>query len=253
MSPYVGRRLGTGSVRRIVVLASGVLMVTLARSQSSVDTSATPSGWHFGEERTDFSLGALVDGLVTPRTVLDARRIRSYVRDPRFDKMRTQEGDVRAADAIFLRALRVADYDIGQALFLSLLAALEHRRLPLHIPLVGAVNLPLTFEEDSLFRARVRHLPTMLYPDSPKDDRGDRDKLQHFFGSAYVAYSSESLDLARTAGDVVEWGEAVVVVGGTDDPRDRKSNAQGSMFGHDLVYVKTMLPSDYLRLRVSDQ
>ena len=105
----------------------------------------------------------------------------------------------------------------------------------------------------SQFRARVRQLPQKLYPDSPAGEQGDRDKLQHFFGAAAVAYATESADAARTAGTLVEWGESVVVVGGVDDPRDLRSNIQGEMFGHDLLYIATMLPSDYLRVRVHVQ
>ncbi|HLF20549.1 MAG TPA: hypothetical protein VI704_07150, partial [Bacteroidota bacterium] len=78
------------------------------------------------------------------------------------------------------------------------------------------------------------------------NEKGDKDKLQHFFASAYLSYASESQDFTRTTGNLVEWGEANFVVGGADDPRDKRANKQGEAFGRDLLSVKTLLPSDYL-------
>jgi hypothetical protein len=131
-----------------------------------------------------------------------------------------------------------------------MIACLDHQNVDLKVPLIGVVDLPLTFEEDSLFKARHRNLPSRLYSDTPPE--GDKDKLQHFFGSAYIAFASESRELARTSGDLIEWGEAQFVVGGVDDPRDRRSNKQGERFGHDLLSVKNLLPSDYLNLTIEE-
>ena len=234
----------------MALVALAALLASFAAGQSRPDSARADLSWGFAVDETDASVGDVVEGFVTPQAVLDARKIRAYVRDPRFERMRQLEGDIRAADAIYLRALTIGGYDTARALLLALLATLEHRNLPLRLPLAGIVSLPLTFEGQDHFDARVRNLPRMLYVDSPAGEHGDRDKLQHFFGSAAVAYSTESSDVAQTTGELVEWGEASVVQGGVDDPRDRRANAQGGMFGHDLVYLKTMLPSDYLRLPV---
>jgi hypothetical protein len=157
---------------------------------------------------------------------------------------------MRAVDAIYLKALKIADHSVGRALFLSLLATLEHRNLNMKVPIFGSFGVPLTFEEDSTFNARMRNLPSKIYADSPPE--GDRDKLQHFFGSAYIAYASESREFARTSGDLVEWGEAEFVVGGVDDDRDRRANSHGERFGHDLLTIKNLLPSDYFNLSYRD-
>ena len=106
--------------------------------------------------------------------------------------------------------------------------------------------MPLTFEEDSMFAARVNNLPSHVYADTQAGAAGDKDKLQHFFGSAYLAFASESPGLTRTTGDFIEWLESKIVVGGADDPRDKRANRQGKSFGRDLLVVKTLLPSDYL-------
>ena len=155
-------------------------------------------------------------------------------------------GDLRAVDAIYLKSLKIAEHNIARALFLSLLGSLEHRDFDFKIPVLGVLKIPVTFEEDSLFATRYRNLPSKLYVDTPPE--GDRDKLQHFFASAYLAYASESRELARSTGDLVEWGEAKFVVGGVDDPRDRRANKHGERFGHDLLTVRNLLPSDYFNM-----
>jgi hypothetical protein len=184
--------------------------------------------------------------MYTPQIIADTKRIREYILDKRFQTLRTKYGDVRTIDAIYLKSLKIAEHNIARALFLSLMAVLEHRKVDIKMPIFKSLKIPLTFEEDSIFSARLNHLPTHMYADTPKDTGGDRDKLQHFFGSAYLAYTSEAPEFTRTVGDLIEWGEAKFVVGGTDDIRDKRANYQGECFGYDLLVVKTLLPSDYL-------
>jgi len=219
------------------------------------DEKPAPDGltWEFDEGDDGFSLGDFVGGLFTPQLVKDTRRIREYVRDLRFGELLKRCGDLRAVDGIFQKALKIAEFNIGRALFLAMVGSLEHQNIEVDMPLVGAVGLPLTFEVDSLFSARLKNLPRRLYPDSPSTGAGDMDKLQHFFGSAYISYISGSPELARTIGNAVEWGEAKMIVGGADDPRDKRANSQGEAFGHDLIYVNTLLPSDYLTLPAQDE
>ncbi|MBI2619650.1 MAG: hypothetical protein HYW57_06175 [Ignavibacteriales bacterium] len=215
---------------------------------------ADGQSWEFDEANSKgFSVGRLLGSLLTPQLIQDTRAIREYVRDPRFGELLQRCGDLRAVDAVYQKALRIAEYNIGRALFLSMVASLEHRNIGVELPVVGTVGLPLTFEEDSLFQQRIMNLPSKLYHDSPGDVHGDKDKLQHFFGSAYLAFTSESREFTRSAGNFVEWGEAQMIVGGVNDVRDKRANKQGETFGHDLLYVKTLLPSDYLTLPVKDE
>jgi hypothetical protein len=224
-----------------------LLIVVRGASLAQCDGKPGPDGltWDFDEgEKEEFSLPRFLGGAVTPDLIKDTRQIRAYIRDPRFGVLLKRCGDMRAVDAIYLKCLKIADYNLARALFLSLLGTLEHRDIYMKMPLFGFIKVPLTFEEDSLFNTRYRNLPSRLYPDTPRE--GDRDKLQHFFGSAYLSYASESRDLARTTGDLIEWGEAKFVIGGVDDPRDRRANKHGERFGRDLLTVKNLLPSDYL-------
>ena len=231
------------------------LIVARTLAVAQCDGKPGPDGlsWNFDQsDNAGFSITRFFGGIFTPALIRDTREIRSYVRDERFAHLLERCGDMRAVDWIYLKALRIADHDIGRALFLSMMATLEHRTIDLKVPVVGALRLPLTFEEDSLFESRFRNLPGKLYPDTPPGAAGDKDKLQHFFASAYLSYISQSPSLARSSGDLVERGEAEFVVGGVDDPRDRRANNQGARFGRDLVAVKTLLPSDYFNLPVGE-
>lgn len=236
-------------LRAIVValLFFNVRSVALAQCDGGVG----PDGlsWEFDEvEKEGFSVGRFFSDAFTPQIVLDTRQIRTYVRDERFWTLSQRCGHMRAVDGIYLKALKIADYNIARALFLSMMAVLEHQKIDLKMPLFKSIAVPLTFEEDSLFKTRVKNIPSRIYSDTPDGQEGDKDKLQHFFASAYLAYAAESPELARTTGNLVEWAEAKFVVGGADDPRDKRANKHGESFGRDLLVVKTLLPSDYLTL-----
>lgn len=230
-----------------------VMMVTALSTAAPAQCEGDLS-WNFDEgEKEGFSLGSMFSNAVTPQIIIDTKEARGYVRDPRFRELTHRCGDLRAVDAIYQKSLRVAEYNVGRGLLIAMMAVLEHQQIHMRMPIVKSVELPLSFEQDSMFAQRVRNLPKRVYPDSPTTEEGDKDKLQHFFASAYLAYASESTDIARGAGNVVEWGEAKFVVGGANDPRDRRANKQGEAFGRDLLVVKNLLPSDYLTLPVKEE
>jgi hypothetical protein len=211
------------------------------------------TSWDFDAEKDEsFSIGTFLAEIFTPHIITDTRYIRQYIIDERFQVLRNRYGDIRALDAIYLKSLKIADHNIARALFISSMAVLEHRNADIKMPVISYLRIPLTFEKDSIFNARTKHLPVHIYSDSPATPAGDRDKLQHFFGSAYLSYVTESPDFTRTAGNLIEWGEAALIVGGADDIRDRRANRQGERFGEDLLIVTNLLPSDYLTFRFED-
>jgi hypothetical protein len=224
-------------------------MFYCAIANAQCDDKNNPNffSWDFNEgNEQDKSIGTAVSDFVTPRIIIDTRAIREYIRDERFLMLRSRCGDMHAIDAVYLKSLKIADYSIVRALFLSFMAVLEHRNVDMKIPVFGSVTVPVTFEEDSIFYARIKNLPKHVYSDTPQGFSGDEDKLQHFFGSAYLAFASESPGFTRTTGDFIEWIESKIIIGGADDPRDKRANRQGKSFGRDLLVVKTLLPSDYL-------
>ncbi len=243
-------------LRRFAILLFSIFsQVFVLKVHAQCDDKKNPCGisWDFDDEKNkDVSVGIFLSDIFTPQIMLDTKSIREYICDGRFRDLRSKCGDMCAIDAIYLKSLKIADYNIARALFLSFLAVLEHRKIDVKMPIFKSLALPLTFEEDSIFDIRVKNLPNQVYSDTPPGSYGDVDKLQHFFGSAYLAFASESPGLAHTTGDIIEWLEPILIVGGTDDPRDKRANKQGKSFGRDLLIVKTLLPSDYLTFPFED-
>jgi len=124
---------------------------------------------------------------------------------------------------------------------------MDHREFGVRLPLFGPVLwFPLTSEFADTFRARLDALPSRLYADTPGGRAGDRDKLQHFFGSAFLTVLFESADAADRVGQFIEIGEDMFVVGGVNDPRDMRANRQGQAFGTRLLAGEDACPSHFI-------
>ncbi len=149
--------------------------------------------------------------------------------------------DLRAVDFIYLKALQISHRDIARALLLSSLASLTHRSIPLAIGL----PLPLTLESDEAHRLRSANLPRVLFNDS--DTKGDADKLQHFFGSAYLSLRSDAPLLSDLFGLLLEHGEEQLIADDENDARDIRANRLGQAFALALEQQVTTLPSALFR------
>lgn len=182
-----------------------------------------------------------------PKILQDEYRLKEFVCSEEFRSFRQTYGDVKAVDAIFDCALRLSWNNAYEALLLSFLGTLEHRNFGIKLPLLGALLwVPLTSEFPDEFHRRVGALPAKLYDDSPRGESGDRDKLQHFFGSALITYTTESRDAAQRIGLFIEWGEDRFVVDGSLDQRDIRANMQGQDFAACLLRDASVLPSKFL-------
>lgn len=187
--------------------------------------------------------------LFFPKVIQDTYRLKEYVCSEEFAALRSAQGDLAAVDAIFERALSLSWGNRGEALFLAMVATLDHRRVDFTLPLIGFVlPVPLTGEFEEEFRERLQALPARLYTDSPRTQHGDRDKLQHFFGSAFLVLLTESEGGADEIGYLVERGESRYVPGESIDLRDVRANRQGQRFGRALLDGEEQRPSAFLRL-----
>jgi len=184
--------------------------------------------------------------LVIPvKTLQDAVLLRDYVTSDEFAAVRKTQGDRRAVNVLFRTALRMSLNNTGEALLICFFASIEHRTVGFNLPLLGPILwLPLTGEFEEDFQERVEALPFALYADTPPE--GDRDKLQHFFGSAYLTILIESPDDAESVGDFIEWGEEQFIVGGVNDVRDKRANRQGQRFGKALMDNLNALPMEFM-------
>ncbi len=199
----------------------------------------------------DFNFGETFLTLLVPPGVKNTWRLKRFLRSEKFSHMKVMDGELRAIDAVYRRALEISNGDLSEALFICTLGTMEHRKVGVKLPLIKLpVYLPLTSESDSAFRIRVSDLPSHFYIDSPRDEFGDKDKLQHFFGSAFLAYSFRSRALAEFVGDFVEWGEEEFIIDGAADVRDRRANHQGREFGLALGERADAHPSEFLQIQL---
>jgi hypothetical protein len=197
-------------------------------------------------------LASALSVILIPKIFADVTSLRDYIRSEEFSGVRAELGDLRAVDAIFEEASRLCWGNRGEALYVAAMATMDHRRVGVRMPALGPLLwFPLTSEFEDDYDSRVAHLPSALYPDSPPGPGGDRDKLQHFFGSAFLTFVSESAETADEAGRFVEWGEGAFIVEGFPDDRDLRADRHGQDFGLRLKSDPSAQPSASLRLVIA--
>ena len=166
-----------------------------------------------------------------------------FIASDYFGELNDNETDLSLVDTIFNRAVIYENNDYSEALLSLTLAVIPYKKVPIQIPLLKTIiRYPLTSDNDSVFHKKNKNLPKTLYFDSPGNSFGDKDKLAHFFGSAFLAYNSSIFDL----GDLFEEEFKVQSV---IDNRDMMTNKLGYMFGTFLKKNKNIHPSNVFLLR----
>ena len=113
--------------------------------------------------------------------------ISEFIASEKFIEIRNSCNDLASTDSIFNEALKITDGDIADALLALMLATVPYREVPIQIPILGSVvNYPLTSADEETFLKKNENLPRYLFFDTPQNDYGDKDKLAHFFGSAFL-------------------------------------------------------------------
>lgn len=176
--------------------------------------------------------------------------ISDYIASDHFNQIRINYGDLIATDSIFTYAVKLTNYDYGDALLALMLATVPYREVPIQIPLIKImVNYPLVSADEKTFLKKNENLPAHLFLDSPSDKFGDKDKLAHYFGSAFLSYESNIFDLGKLIGYFVEAFEESFKVQSSIDMRDIDVNYYGRLFGNLLKENKDLLPSQIFLLR----
>ncbi len=175
--------------------------------------------------------------------------ISSYIAASDFDKITTLNESLSVVDSIYLFALKTFDYDYSETLFCLSFATLPYNSIPMESSLLN-IKIPvyLPSPDDSTFNLRLDKLPKYFFHDSPSGKFGDKDKISHFFGNAFLAYNGSFLNLSKFAGIFVEMFETAFKIDGSMDIRDLRTNSLGEIFGDCLIYNKNLFPSDILKL-----
>jgi hypothetical protein len=187
-----------------------------------------------------------------PFFIQNGIELKSFIRSETFHQIRERFGDVRAVDAVYIRAMQLTNNNTAIALLLSAVATFDHRIVGLKIPIFN-LFFPLSNESFEEFTQRVNNLPARLYSDTQPIRTGDRDKLQHYFGSAFLTVVCESPQPAERIGDFIEKGEDAFIIDGALDERDRRANRQGQEFGLALLIDHHHVPSEFLACQVASK
>lgn len=176
--------------------------------------------------------------------------ISEYIASRSFLTLKKEIGDLKTVDSIFIKSCNHSNKDFSEALLALTFATVPYKEVPIQIPLLKViVNYPLISASDSIFLLKNENLPRYIFFDSPADNYGDKDKLAHFFGSAYISYASNIFDLGDPIGYFVEVFEESFKVQSTIDERDLITNNLGNTFGKLLKRNKNILPSQIIILR----
>ena len=177
-------------------------------------------------------------------------QISDFIASEYFLNLKKTKPDVALVDSIYLTAVEFSNEDYSEALLALTFATIPYKEIPMKGPIFkSSMYYPLTSADDSTFVLKNKNLPKYLYYDSPKTDYGDKDKLAHFFGNAFLSYSITIFDLANGFGYFVESFEEDFKVQSRVDFRDLEVNINGALFGNLLLDNNNLLPSDIILFR----
>jgi hypothetical protein len=173
-----------------------------------------------------------------------------FIASDHFLQLKKENTDAVLVDSIYLRALDYFNNDYSEALLALTFATIPYREIPLVIPLMKVkIYYPLISADEVTFNLKNRNLPSHFFYDSPQNDSGDKDKVAHFFGNAFIGYAESILDLADVFGYFVEAFEDDFKAQSRIDFRDMEVNWYGVLFGNLLEENKKILPSEVLIIR----
>jgi hypothetical protein len=173
-----------------------------------------------------------------------------FIASEQFLELKNQNNDLALVDSIYSRAIQFYDYDYQEALLTLTFTTIPYSKVPLVVPIIKSrIFYPLISANDSISTLKNKNLPKKLFYDTPSDIGGDKDKLAHFFGNAYIGYAENILNLADVFGYFVEVFEEDFKSQSKVDFRDIDVNWYGVLFGELLETHKNVLPSQIMTLR----
>jgi len=173
-----------------------------------------------------------------------------FIASDYFIELKKDNTDLTLVDSVYLRAIEFYENDFQEALLALTFTTIPYSRVPLVIPLLKIrLYYPLISASDSITNLKNQNLPNKLFFDSPDNEYGDKDKLAHFFGNAFIGYAENILKLADVFGYFVEAFEEDFKAQSEVDFRDVDVNWFGVLFGEMLEINKSVLPSQVMAIR----
>ena len=173
-----------------------------------------------------------------------------FIASDYFLVLKKENTDLDLVDSLYKRAIEFYQDDYEEALLALTFTTIPYRRVPIVVPLINSrLYYPLISANDSISILKNRNLPNQLFYDSPDNDYGDKDKLAHFFGNAFIGYAENILNLADVFGYFVEAFEEDFKAQSEVDFRDIDVNWYGVLFGNLLETNNKILPSQLMTIR----
>jgi hypothetical protein len=170
-----------------------------------------------------------------------------FIASEYFNKLKPNNSDLVLVDTIYLRSINYFNQNLSEALLSLTFATIPYKEVPIQIPLFNwTIDFPLVSSSDSIFNLKNKNLPKNILFDSPQTEYGDKDKLAHFFGNAFIGYHSDIFDLGNVIGYFVEAFEEDFKVQSSVDERDLIVNNLGNIFGKAVNRNAKILPSSVL-------
>ena len=157
--------------------------------------------------------------------------------------------DLEKVDLLYKIALEFFNDDISEALLALTFATLPFNKMNVKIPILN-IRIPLYLPavNESLFKKKKENLPGKVLFNSSKKYGFDKDKVAHFFGTAFLAYNISFLNLSKFLGFIVEMFESAFQVSSGVDNRDLHVNHLGEYFGNSLQNDPNLRPSDFFKV-----
>ena len=175
--------------------------------------------------------------------------ISEYIASDEFASLKENCSDPERVDTLFAKALQFFEGDISEACLCLTFTTLPFRNIKVRLPFINSqLIVPLPSTGQKLFEAKFKNLPKDLFFDSPKTEFGDKDKLAHFFGNAFLSYNFGWFNISKFMGIFVEKTEEEFFVEGGFDKRDLKVNALGELFGKSIKNNLGLKPSNVLKI-----
>lgn len=174
--------------------------------------------------------------------------ISDYVASDYFHNLKTNQDDLKLVDSIYTKALEFFNYDYSETFLCLTFATLPYNFIKSKFLFNTQLIIPLPSPSKKIFDKKVIQLPKKLFFDSPQNNFGDKDKLAHFFGSAFLRYNFGWFNLSKFMGIFVEQVEEKLFVNGSISGKDIVINHIGELFAETVKNNNKILPSDILKI-----
>ncbi len=173
----------------------------------------------------------------------------NYMTSDEYKQFIKTHNDLESVDHIYKKALIFFDGDASETFFCLTFVFIPYNHITVKIPLIEAhIKFPLPSPPQFVFNKKVKNTPKKLFFDSPENELGDKDKLPHFFGNAFIRYNLRMFNLSKFLGIFIEYFEKEFFAEGGFSKKDLIANYLGELFAEMVRTNPNAKPSEALKI-----